>query len=62
MTFSEIYELADVHRLPVDPIKIAEALGVKVVSYKSAAEFFELDIRELYAQFEQFMVWFKSVC
>ncbi|MDE6733767.1 MAG: ImmA/IrrE family metallo-endopeptidase [Oscillospiraceae bacterium] len=51
MTFSEIYELADVHRLPVDPIKIADALGVKVVSYKSAAEFFELDIRELYAQF-----------
>lgn len=51
MTFSEIYELADVHRLPVDPIAIAEALGVKVVSYKSAVEYFDMELRELYAQF-----------
>lgn len=51
MTFSEIYELADVHRLPVDPIAIADALGVKVVSYKSAVEYFDMELRELYAQF-----------
>lgn len=51
MTFSEIYEKANVHRLPVDPISVAEALGIKVVGYKAAMEFFELDIRELYAQF-----------
>lgn len=51
MTFSEIYEKANVRRLPVDPIKIAEALGVKVVTYKAAVEFFELDLTELYALF-----------
>lgn len=51
MTFSEIYELAEIHRLPVDPIKIAEALGVKVVRYQSAAEYFDMELRELYAQF-----------
>lgn len=51
MLFSEIYRLAEVRRLPVDPIAIADALGVKVVSYRAAVEFFELELRELYAQF-----------
>lgn len=51
MTFSEIYRRSGVRRLPVDPIAVGEALGVKVVSYRSAAEFFDMDIRELYAQF-----------
>lgn len=48
MNFSEIYKRSDTHRLPVDPIAVAKALGVKVVSYRSAVEFFDVDIRELY--------------
>lgn len=51
MLFSEIYKLAEVRRLPVDPITCAEALGVKVVGYRAAVEFFDLELRELYAQF-----------
>lgn len=51
MTFSEIYKRSGTRRLPVDPIAVAEALGVKVVNYKAARELFDLDIRELYAQF-----------
>lgn len=51
MTFSEIYKLADVRRLPVDPIEIARALGVKVLNYKTAAEFFDMSIPELYGLF-----------
>ena len=48
MTFSRIYETADVRRLPIDPVEIARALGVKVVGYRAAAEHFDVDIRELY--------------
>lgn len=49
MTFSEIYERSEVRRLPVDPISVAKALGVKVLRYRTAADFFDMDIRELYA-------------
>lgn len=51
MTFSEIFERSGTRRLPVDPIAVAEVLGVKFVSYKSAVEFFDEDIRELYELF-----------
>ena len=51
MTFSEIYKLAEVHRLPVDPIAVAEVLGVKVLNYKAAVGFFDMDISELYRLF-----------
>lgn len=50
MTLSEIYEKADVHRLPVDPIAAASALGIKVISYKTAADIFDTDIRGLYSR------------
>ncbi len=48
MTISEIYNLAGVTRLPVDPIAIAGALSIKVIDYNTAAEFFGTDVRELY--------------
>lgn len=51
MTFSEIYERSGVRHLPVDPIAVAEALGVNVLSYKTVVEFFDADIRYLYEQF-----------
>lgn len=52
MTLSvwDIYKKAGVHRLPVDPVAIADALGIKVVDYKTAVRFFDVDIRELYLQ------------
>lgn len=48
MTLSEIYETANVRRLPVDPVDIARSLGIKVVDYKAAADYFGADIRQLY--------------
>lgn len=48
MTFSEIYERSGTRRLPVEPVEIAKALGVKVLNYKTAAEFFDMSIPELY--------------
>lgn len=51
MKFSEIYERSGTSRLPVDPVATAKALGVKVLSYKSAVEFIETSIPELYEQF-----------
>lgn len=50
MTLSEIYEAAHVRRLPVDPIDIARSLGIKVVDYRAAADYFGMDIRGLYAK------------
>lgn len=51
MTLSDIYESAGVCRLPVDPVAIAAALGVKVVNYKAAASFFGVEVHKLYVQF-----------
>lgn len=48
MTFSEIYSKAEVCRLPVDPIAVAAALQVKVMDYKAATEFFDIEKSELY--------------
>lgn len=48
MTFSRLYETAGVRRLPVDPVEIARALGVKVVSYRAAAAHFDMKPSELY--------------
>ena len=50
MIFSHIYETAGVRRLPIDPVEIARALGVKVVSYKTAADFFNIKLYELYTR------------
>lgn len=50
MTLSEIYETANIRRLPVDPVDIARSLGIKVVDYKAAADYFGTDIRRLYMQ------------
>lgn len=51
MTLSDIYEKAGVCRLPVDPVAIAAALGIKVVNYKTAASFFGVNVHKLYMQF-----------
>lgn len=51
MTLSDIYERAGVSRLPVDPAAVAAALGIKVVSYKTAAGFFGVELHKLYSQF-----------
>ena len=48
MTFSRLYENAGVCRLPADPVEIAQSLGIKVVGYKAAAEFFKAELAELY--------------
>lgn len=48
MTLSEIYEAAHVRRLPVDPVEISRALGVKVVDYEAVVECFDTDMRSLY--------------
>lgn len=50
MMFSEIYEMSEIRRLPVDPVAIALSLGIKVVGYRSAAELFEMNIRDLYSR------------
>ena len=50
MTFPQIYEIAGVRRLPVDPTEIARSLGIKVVSYKAAAALFEAEPCELYSR------------
>lgn len=51
MTFSEIYEAAHVRRLPVDPVDVSRALGVKVVDYEGAVEYFDTDVRCLYLKY-----------
>lgn len=48
MTLSEIYAKAEVRRLPVDPIAVAEALRVKVMDYKTATDYFDIEKGELY--------------
>lgn len=48
MTFSRIYETAGVRRLPVSPIEVARALGIKVINYTDAARIFETSRGELY--------------
>ena len=50
MNLSQIYEISGVRRLPVDPVEIARSLGIKVVSYKSASEFFKTEPNELYTR------------
>lgn len=49
MMLSRIYKAAGVRRLPADPVEIAGALGIKVVSYKTAAELFDLELSRLYS-------------
>lgn len=51
MTFSEIYKKAEVSRLPVDPIAVAEALNIKVLNYKTVIDFFEIKKLELYSKY-----------
>lgn len=51
MTFSEIYKKAEVRRLPVDPIAVAEALDIKVLDYKTISDFFEIKKPELYSKY-----------
>ena len=50
MTFSRIYERAGVCRLPIDPVEVARALGIKVVGYKAAAELFDVELCGLYSR------------
>lgn len=51
MTLSDIYEAAHVRRLPVDPVDISRALGIKVIDYEAVVYCFDTDIRSLYAKY-----------
>lgn len=48
MNLSELYIRAGARRLPVDVQELARAAGVKVVDYKTAAEYFGVEPAELY--------------
>lgn len=51
MTIPEIYERAEIRRLPIDPFAAASAAGVKVINYRAAARFFNTDMRGLYSRY-----------
>ncbi|MDE7399711.1 MAG: ImmA/IrrE family metallo-endopeptidase [Oscillospiraceae bacterium] len=45
---AEIYERADIHSLPIDPLAAARSLGIKTVSYKIISEYYHITFEELY--------------
>ncbi len=48
MNICDIYEIAGIKELPVNPEKAASALGIKTVSYNSMCEVYEIQMRDLY--------------
>lgn len=48
MKIAEIYERADIRSLPIDPLEITRALGIKAVSYKVICECYQVTLEELY--------------
>lgn len=51
MLISEIYRAAGIDELPIDPVWAARAVGIKVVSYKTLSEVYNISASELYADF-----------
>lgn len=49
MEIAEIYRLADICSLPVNPLEAARALGIKTVSYKTVCEYYHVTLEELYS-------------
>lgn len=48
MTVFEVYEKAGVCSLPISPEEAAKRLGIKLVSYRSITEIYDISMRELY--------------
>ena len=48
MNICDIYEIAGIKELPVNPAKAASALEIKIVSYNSMCEVYETEMRDLY--------------
>lgn len=48
MTINEVYEKAGIFSLPISPEEAAKRLGIKLVSYKTMTEIYEISARELY--------------
>lgn len=48
MNNCDVYEIAGIKELPVNPEKAASALGIKTVSYNSMCEVYEIEMRDLY--------------
>lgn len=50
MTLNEIYVKAGISSLPISPEETAKRLGIKLVSYKTMTEIYEITMRELYSK------------
>lgn len=48
MTICEVYEKAGIRSLPISPEETAKRLGIKLVSYRSITEIYDISMRELY--------------
>lgn len=48
MTISSVFEIAETTSLPINPRKIAKSLGIKIVSYKTFSEIYEIEKPALY--------------
>lgn len=48
MTISEVYEKAGICSLPISPEETARRLGIKLVSYRTMTEIYDISARELY--------------
>lgn len=50
MTINEIYKKAGISSLPISPEETAKRLGIKLVSYGTMTEIYEISVRELYSK------------
>ncbi len=50
MTAAEILIRSDVAALPVDIMRIAASYNIKVVSYESCAEIYDMDVQRMYSE------------
>ena len=50
MTVNEVYVKAGISSLPISPEETAKRLGIKLVSYKTMTEIYEISLRELYSK------------
>jgi len=48
MTISSVFEITETTSLPINPSKIANSLGIKVVSYKTFSDIYEIEQPSLY--------------
>ncbi len=50
MTVNKVYEKAGINSLPISTEEAAKRLGIKLVSYKTLTEIYEISLKELYAK------------